>query len=251
MYARALVLVALAATSLQSWAQSPAVRVRSIADVNWSGTDIRVELRGSRAMLTFHEAAGSALVRVEATGAELRRWVDAVEAMRTQRHHVGRDERVEVEALLHSARQTDNVKVQRTTTPSGSRYVLVAQDDSGINFAHLPLTPARLDAFVSYLRAAAESIPPGGQDGGLDFRSGNRSFSCPTPLNDGTLEGTITYIVQFAPGGRYVSGRPLSRDAVLEAAVAQVLSGCRAEPLPPQADQVPQSTTATFRFSVQ
>ncbi len=84
----------------------------------------------------------------------------------------------------------------------------------------------------------------------VGFQFGNRSFTCPTPPNDGTLTGTVVYSVQFAPNGRYVSGRPRSRNAPLEAAVGRVLSGCRADPLPPQADQVPQTTTATFRFSV-
>lgn len=84
----------------------------------------------------------------------------------------------------------------------------------------------------------------------VGFQFGNRSFNCPTPPNDGTLTGTITYSVQFSPNGRYVSGRPRSRNGSLESAVGRVLSGCRAEPLPSNADQIQQSTTATFNFSV-
>ncbi len=84
----------------------------------------------------------------------------------------------------------------------------------------------------------------------VGFQFGNRSFSCPVPPNDGTLTGTITYTVQFSPNGRYVSGRPRSRNGALEPAVGRVISGCRAEPLPGAADQINQSTTATFNFSV-
>lgn len=85
----------------------------------------------------------------------------------------------------------------------------------------------------------------------VGFQFGNRSFSCPTPPNDGTQVGAITYTVQFAPNGLYVSGRPRSRNAALEAAVGRVISGCRADPLPARAEQINQPTTATFNFSAQ
>ncbi len=95
-------------------------------------------------------------------------------------------------------------------------------------------------------RDAGEGIPTPVEAG---FQFGNRSFTCPSPPNDGTLEGTVVYSVQFAPNGRYLSGRPRSRNALLEAAVGRVISGCRADALPSRAAQVPQTTTATFRFS--
>ena len=96
---------------------------------------------------------------------------------------------------------------------------------------------------------------PGSGSGGpaaveVGFQFGNRSFTCPSPPNDGTLTGTINFTVQFAPNGRYMNARPVSRNAPLEEAVRRVISSCRADALPSQADQVPQSTRATFNFVV-
>ena len=80
---------------------------------------------------------------------------------------------------------------------------------------------------------------------GLQF--GNRSFICPSPAFPG-VEGTITFSVTFAPSGRYVTSRPRSRNATFTSAVERVISGCRAQPLPPNASQTNQSTVATFNF---
>lgn len=82
----------------------------------------------------------------------------------------------------------------------------------------------------------------------VGFNFGNRSFNCPTPPNPG-VNGSISFSVTFAPNGRYQTARPRSRNAELESLARQVLSGCRADPLPSNARQVPQSTTATFNFS--
>ena len=93
---------------------------------------------------------------------------------------------------------------------------------------------------------------PGDGSGGdapaeVGFQFGNRDFSCGQPAFPG-VEGTIQYTLTFAPDGRYVSGRPRSRNATFQNAVEAILRTCRAAPLPPQAAQVPQTTTATFRF---
>ena len=93
---------------------------------------------------------------------------------------------------------------------------------------------------------------PGDGSGGdapaeVGFQFGNRDFTCGQPAFPG-VEGTIQYALTFAPDGRYISGRPRSRNATFQNAVEAVLRTCRAAPLPPQAAQVPQTTTATFRF---
>jgi outer membrane biosynthesis protein TonB len=82
----------------------------------------------------------------------------------------------------------------------------------------------------------------------VGFNFGNRSFNCPTPPNPG-VNGSVTFRVTFAPNGRYQSARPTSRNSELESLARQVLSSCRADPLPPNARQVPQATNATFRFT--
>ncbi|GAB5535382.1 MAG: hypothetical protein Rubg2KO_16310 [Rubricoccaceae bacterium] len=81
----------------------------------------------------------------------------------------------------------------------------------------------------------------------VGFQFGNRSFTCPSPAFPG-VEGTITFSVTFAPNGRYVTSRPRSRNATFTSAVQRVISGCRAQPLPPNATQTNQSTVATFNF---
>ena len=81
----------------------------------------------------------------------------------------------------------------------------------------------------------------------VGFQFGNRSFTCPSPEFPG-VEGTITFSVTFAPNGRYVTSRPRSRNATFTSAVQRVISGCRAQPLPPNATQTNQSTVATFNF---
>jgi outer membrane biosynthesis protein TonB len=93
---------------------------------------------------------------------------------------------------------------------------------------------------------------PGQGSGGdapveVGFQFGNRSFDCPVPPFGG-VEGAIVYRVTFAPSGRYVASSPVSRSADFERAVRGVISRCRAEPLPPNARQVNQTTRATFAF---
>ena len=81
----------------------------------------------------------------------------------------------------------------------------------------------------------------------VGFQFGNRSFDCPTPPFGG-VTGEVVHRVTFAPNGRYVVDRPQTRNAPLNQAVSAVISRCRAEPLPPNALQVNQTTQATFRF---
>ena len=81
----------------------------------------------------------------------------------------------------------------------------------------------------------------------VGFQFGNRSFDCPVPPFGG-VEGQIVYRLTFAPNGRYVASSPVSRNADFERAVRDVISRCRAEPLPGNARQVNQSTRATFSF---
>lgn len=81
----------------------------------------------------------------------------------------------------------------------------------------------------------------------VGFQFGNRNFDCPVPPFGG-IEGSIVYRVTFAPSGRYVASSPVSRNADFERSVRDVISRCRAEPLPDNARQVNQTTRATFSF---
>ncbi|WP_412063155.1 hypothetical protein [Rubrivirga sp. IMCC45206] len=81
----------------------------------------------------------------------------------------------------------------------------------------------------------------------VGFQFGNRTYDCPTPPFSG-VEGEVTYRVTFAPNGRYVADRPVTRNGALDASVRSVISRCRAEALPSNALQVNQTTQATFRF---
>lgn len=82
----------------------------------------------------------------------------------------------------------------------------------------------------------------------VGFQFGTRSVTyCPTPPFGG-IEGQVVHRVTFAPNGRYVADRPVTRNGPLNQAVSQVVSGCRAQPLPSNALQVNQSTNVTFRF---
>ncbi|WP_420457315.1 hypothetical protein [Rubrivirga sp.] len=82
----------------------------------------------------------------------------------------------------------------------------------------------------------------------VGFQFGTRSVTyCPEPPFGG-VEGQVVHRVTFAPNGRYVADRPVTRNAALNGAVRQVVSGCRAQPLPSNALQVNQTTNVTFRF---
>ncbi len=81
----------------------------------------------------------------------------------------------------------------------------------------------------------------------VGFQFGNRTFDCPTPPFGG-VEGTVVHRVTFAPNGQYLADRPVTRVGALNSAVSQVISRCRAQPLPSNALQVPQTTQATFVF---
>ena len=94
---------------------------------------------------------------------------------------------------------------------------------------------------------------PGTGSGGdaaveVGFQFGNRAFDCPGVPFEG-VQGQVVHRITFAPNGRYVADRPVTRNAVLNDAVSRVVSRCRAEPLPPGATQVNQTTRATFRFT--
>ena len=81
----------------------------------------------------------------------------------------------------------------------------------------------------------------------VGFQFGNRSFDCPIPPFGG-VEGRVVHRVTFAPNGQYLADRPVTRIAALNQAVGQVIARCRAQPLPSNALQVPQTTQATFVF---
>lgn len=81
----------------------------------------------------------------------------------------------------------------------------------------------------------------------VGFQFGNRTFDCPSAPFAG-VEGQVDHRVTFAPNGRYVADRPVTRNSVLNDAVRSVISRCRAQPLPREAAQVNQTTVATFRF---
>ena len=80
----------------------------------------------------------------------------------------------------------------------------------------------------------------------VGFQFGNRDWNCPAiPPADGA-SGRIEFVLTFAPNGRYVSARPTRRNAALEAHVRRYLSGCRADPLPPNAAQRNDRVSAGF-----
>ncbi|MGB3543139.1 hypothetical protein [Rubrivirga sp.] len=98
-----------------------------------------------------------------------------------------------------------------------------------------------------------EGDGPGSGSGGdapveVGFQFGNRTFDCPSAPFAG-VEGQVDHRVTFDPRGRYVADRPVTRNGVLNDAVRRVISRCRAQPLPPQARQVNQTTVASFRFT--
>ncbi len=78
---------------------------------------------------------------------------------------------------------------------------------------------------------------------------GNRRASCPSPAYPG-VNGVVSFFVTFTPEGRYVSSRPQRRggNPRVDQAAQGVLAGCRAQPLPSNADQVNQQGVVTFRF---
>ena len=81
----------------------------------------------------------------------------------------------------------------------------------------------------------------------VGFQFGNRSFDCPS-VPFGGVTGEVIHRVTFAPNGRYVADRPVTRNGPLNAAVESVIRNCRAQPLPRNAAQVNQTAQATFRF---
>ncbi len=80
----------------------------------------------------------------------------------------------------------------------------------------------------------------------VGFAFGNRSYDCPTPPFGG-IPGEVTLTVTFRPDGSYVAATGRG-NAELVRAARTVVSRCRARPLPSNAAQQNQSTTATFRF---
>ena len=82
----------------------------------------------------------------------------------------------------------------------------------------------------------------------VGFQFGNRSFDCPS-VPFGGVVGSVRHRITFAPNGRYVADRPVTRNGPLNAAVKAVIRGCRAQPLPRNAVQVNDAVEATFNFS--
>ena len=82
----------------------------------------------------------------------------------------------------------------------------------------------------------------------VGFQFGNRTYNCPSVPFEG-VTGQVVHRITFAPNGRYVADRPVTRNGPLNDAVQRVISRCRAEPLPSGATQVNQTTQATFRFT--
>ncbi len=82
----------------------------------------------------------------------------------------------------------------------------------------------------------------------VGFQFGNRTFTCPD-VPFGGVVGSVRHRITFAPNGRYVADRPVTRNAALNAAVESVVRGCRAQPLPRNAVQINDAVEATFRFS--
>lgn len=103
------------------------------------------------------------------------------------------------------------------------------------------------DAPTSGLDAGSGSGSGGDADVEVGFQFGNRDFNCPAAPFGGVV-GSVQYRVTFAPSGRLVASSPVNRNAALHESVQQVISRCRAEPLPSNARQVNQSTRATFTF---
>ena len=98
----------------------------------------------------------------------------------------------------------------------------------------------------------------GGGRGGIGGGSGvaygglgNRGIRCRTPAFPG-YSGTVSYSVTFAPNGRYVSSRAVRRagNTQVNSAAGNAVSSCRAEPLPEDADQVNQTGSVTFTFTL-
>lgn len=81
----------------------------------------------------------------------------------------------------------------------------------------------------------------------VGFQFGNRTFTCPD-VPFGGVVGEVRHRITFAPNGRYVADRPVTRNAALNSAVESVIRGCRAQPLPRNAVQVNDAVEATFRF---
>lgn len=102
-------------------------------------------------------------------------------------------------------------------------------------------------ASTSGLDAGSGSGSGGDAEVEVGFQFGNRNFDCPPAPFNGVV-GSVVYRVTFAPSGRLVASSPVNRNAVLHESVQSVISRCRAEPLPPNARQVNQSTRATFSF---
>lgn len=86
-------------------------------------------------------------------------------------------------------------------------------------------------------RLAVRTLPPGLA----------REVTCPPlPGTDG-LAGEVTYALRFAPDGRLLGSEARTSAPALQIAVDRIVGRCRAEPLPPEAPQLPQATLHTFR----
>ena len=80
----------------------------------------------------------------------------------------------------------------------------------------------------------------------VGFALGNRTYDCPTPSFEG-IPGSVTLTVTFSPTGAFVAASGRGNADLLRSAKGAARS-CRAQPLPRNASQTNQTTTATFRF---
>jgi|GEM_PF-6426840 len=74
-----------------------------------------------------------------------------------------------------------------------------------------------------------------------------REIRCPPlPAVDG-LTGEVTYQLRFAPDGRLLGSEARTSAPALQIVVDRIVGGCLANPLPPDAPQLPQATIHVFR----
>ncbi len=76
---------------------------------------------------------------------------------------------------------------------------------------------------------------------------GAREVRCPSLPTAPGLAGEVTYLLRFAPDGRLLGSEARTSAPALQIAADRIVAGCRADPLPPDAPQVPQATLHVFR----
>lgn len=74
-----------------------------------------------------------------------------------------------------------------------------------------------------------------------------RGVRCPPLPTAPGLSGEVSYLLRFAPDGRLLGSEARTSAPALQIAADRIVGGCRADPLPPDAPQVPQATLHVFR----